>query len=102
MPAKTTKQKRTTRGRRSPAIEQMDQAAAALVEKRALQLRIRTQKEIIALGKKLERMTRTADYKLADLGARLLDRARRAQRHDAAGDLTRETSVADRQPQSVE
>jgi hypothetical protein len=97
--AKTKTTKPTTkRAKGKPATVAADVDAAAKAEKRALQQRIRTQHEIVRLGKQLARMTRTADYQLADLGARLLDRARRAQQGDAAQDFIRETSFADRQP----
>jgi hypothetical protein len=102
MAMKTAKRKQPGKARPSATTPQLDRLAAVVAERRALRTLRRTQREVVRLGEALEREVRKADYKLADLGARLLERARRAQRNDATGDLARETSVADRQPQSVE
>lgn len=98
----TTKPKRTTRPSTRAANPKPDPLAAALAERRALQRARTTQRQIVTLGNQLAREIRKADYQLADLGARLLDRARRSQQAEAGQDFIRETSVADRQPQAVE
>lgn len=100
MPKTTTKPKRTTRPGTRRASAQPDPNAAAIAERQALQKRIKTQRQIISLGQQLARVTRKADYQLADLGARLLDRARRSMSEEALADFAGRTSVIDQQPQA--
>lgn len=97
--AKTTKTKAPAkRGKAKAATPAASVNAELLADRRLLQQNRRIQRELIALGNQLARTTRKADYALADLGARLLDRARRVQQGEAAKDFVRDTAVMDRQP----
>ena len=65
-------------------------------QRRSLRARIRVQKEILRLASQLEREIRRSDYRLLELGGALMGRAVVVHREEAAADLARDASIAER------